>query len=104
MKHKDRTKVPVVSVTRDGTKIIGGDGKRSIKVWDAKLHELVQEWIHNEGCHTVIAISPDDQLIATTDGSDVGVYTVQGRLVNIVVNRETIWSMAQWKETRMWHW
>ena len=95
MGHKDRTKV--VSVTRDGTKIIASsdNANGSIKVWDAKSHELVQEWTHKEGRYT-IAISPDDQLIAVTDGgSNVVIYTVQGTRVNTVATIvESLCSMA----------
>ena len=92
MKHKALTHV--VSVTRDGTKIISGSWNGSImKVWDAKSHELVKEWPHEAGCD-IVSISPDVQLIAVAGGSNVGVYTVQGRLANMVVNSKPIRSAA----------
>ena len=93
MGHKDRTKV--VSVTRDGTKIISSDRKGSIRVWDANLksHKLVQGWTHEGGCE-IVAISPDDRLIAVTGGRNVVGYTVQGTRLNMVAIGGPIWSMA----------
>ena len=51
-----------LAVTHDGTKIVSSDLDGSVKVWDVESHGLVWEWIHKQGC--MIAISPDDQLIA----------------------------------------
>ena len=93
MKHKGWNNV--VSVTRDGTKIISGSRNGSIKVGDANLksHKLVQEWTHERPSYP-IAISPNDQLIAVAGGSNMVIYTVQGTRVNTVAIVEPIRSMA----------
>ncbi|KAF8553455.1 WD40 repeat-like protein [Imleria badia] len=78
MEHKDE--VESLVVTRDGTKIISGDTGGRIKVWDVESHELVREWTHKGRCF-MIAVSPDDRLIAVGD-DDVGIYTMEGKQVN----------------------
>ncbi|KAF8557889.1 WD40 repeat-like protein [Imleria badia] len=79
MEHEDE--VESLVVTRDGTKIINGDTGGRIKVWDVESHELVREWTREGRCST-IAVSPDDRLIAVGGWNDVGIYTMEGRLVN----------------------
>ena len=68
-----------LAVTRDGTKIISSDDAGEIKVWDAEAYEIVKEWTHSEG-YPVLAISPDDRLIAVGD-RPVAIYTMEGRQV-----------------------
>lgn len=90
-KHENR--VGSLVVTRDGTKIITSNNDGNIKVWDLESHKLVKEWSHPE-IWPEIAISPDDQLIATGCWT-VAIYTVQGRQVNHSIPvGDVIWSMA----------
>ncbi|KAF8553453.1 WD40 repeat-like protein [Imleria badia] len=89
-----------VAVTRDGTKIISTDADPDIdeywgiRMWDVESHELVREWTRDsEGNCPNVAISPDDRLIAVGQW-DVGIYTMQGRLVNDIKVDKEVWSMS----------
>ena len=69
-----------LAVTPGGKNIISSDEDGSIAVWDVGSHELVKEWTHPEGC-PIVAISPDDRLIAVGYRS-VAIYTMEGGQVN----------------------
>ena len=80
MEHKNN--ITDLAVTRrDGPKIICARCDGEIKVWDIESHQLVKVWSHQEW-DPVIAISPDDQLIAV-GGRIVGIYTTEGERVNL---------------------
>ena len=85
----------MVSVTHDDTKIISSSSNGSIKVGDTNLRSdmLVQEWTYERPSYPV-AISPNDQLIVVTGGSNMVIYTMQGTWVNTVAIIELIQSMA----------
>ena len=74
MEHENE--ISGLAVTQDGAKIISGDNDGRIKVWDVESHELVKAWTHQEW-DPVVAISPDNQLIAV-GGWTVGIYTTEG--------------------------
>ncbi|KAF8419801.1 WD40-repeat-containing domain protein [Boletus edulis BED1] len=69
MEHK--SELLGFAVTHDGKKIISSDGAGRVKVWDVESHKLVREWpcSEPEECPN-IAISPDDQFIASIDVGD----------------------------------
>ena len=68
-----------LTVTRDGTKIICSYKDGVIKVWNVASHEIVKKWSHPGSC-PIVAISPDDQLIAAGD-KNVDIYSMERRQV-----------------------
>ncbi|KIJ13540.1 hypothetical protein PAXINDRAFT_80943 [Paxillus involutus ATCC 200175] len=65
MKHEGM--VYGLAVTRDGQMIVSGGVNETIKVWDVKTHELIEEWgSHTRGIPS-IALCPDDQFAASGD-------------------------------------
>ncbi|KIJ64373.1 hypothetical protein HYDPIDRAFT_112378 [Hydnomerulius pinastri MD-312] len=58
-------------VTNDGKRIISGSWARSesVKVWDVETHEVLEEWSGHESSTRIesMAISPDDELVASGD-------------------------------------
>ena len=81
-----------LAVTRDGARIISGDINGQVKVWDVKSHKLVKAWTHRK-IFPVIAISPDDRLIAV-GGWPVGIYTTEGEQVNSIEIHHTVIALS----------
>ena len=79
-------------VTRDGANIISSDDIGKIKVWDVESHKLVKAWTHQE-MFPIIAISPDDRLIAAGKWI-VGIYTTEGEWVNSIKVDRKVWSLS----------
>ena len=66
MRHGDT--VHEIAVSQDGKKIVSSTAKGSVKIWDVKSHQLVNEWTHHiYRKDPRIAISPDDNLVAVSD-------------------------------------
>jgi WD40 repeat protein len=56
-----------LAVTRDGQRIVSGGVNETIKVWDVKTHELIEEWgSHTRGSRP-LPCAPDDQFAASGD-------------------------------------
>ncbi|KAG6382177.1 WD40-repeat-containing domain protein [Boletus reticuloceps] len=92
MEHN--SEISGLAVTREGAKIVSGADNGSIKIWEVEPHEIVHEWTHPEN-YPIVAISPDDRLVAV-GGRKVFLYSMDGmQLVNhsIDVGR-TVWSMS----------
>lgn len=56
-----------LAVTRDGKKLLTGGEDRKTKVWDMEMHRPMAEWSGHESVIRCIAMSPDDQLVASCD-------------------------------------
>jgi WD40 repeat protein len=54
-------------VTRDGKRIVSGSGPGDnvLKVWDLETHQPIAEWGGHEASICCIAMSPDNQLVAS---------------------------------------
>ncbi|KIJ13695.1 hypothetical protein PAXINDRAFT_13451 [Paxillus involutus ATCC 200175] len=61
-----------LAVTRDGKRILSGGQDEVLRVWDVETHQAIAEWRH-EAAIFCVAVSPDDQLLASGDR--------QGRIV-----------------------
>ncbi|KAF8835851.1 WD40 repeat-like protein [Paxillus ammoniavirescens] len=61
-----------LAVTRDGKRILSGGQDEVLRVWDVETHQAIVEWRH-EAAIFCVAVSPDDQLLASGDR--------QGRIV-----------------------
>jgi WD40 repeat protein len=55
-----------LAVTRDGKRILSGGNDKRIRVWDVETHELIEEWENDTGAIWCIAMSPDDQVAASS--------------------------------------
>ncbi|KAF8837543.1 WD40 repeat-like protein [Paxillus ammoniavirescens] len=53
--------------TKDGKRILSGSRDKVSKVWDVETHQPIAEWGGHEASICCIAISPDDQLVASGD-------------------------------------
>ncbi|KIJ11919.1 hypothetical protein PAXINDRAFT_83737 [Paxillus involutus ATCC 200175] len=59
-----------IAMTRDGKRILACSQENEMRVWDVETHELIEEWEnHTGGILSCIAMSPDDQLVASGDDS-----------------------------------
>jgi len=88
---KHEGEISDLAVARHGTKIISSNRSGKVKVWDVKSHKLVEEWTHPER-DPVIAISPDDRLVAV-GGEHVAVYSMEGRRIHSIKVNVAVWSM-----------
>ncbi|KIJ05248.1 hypothetical protein PAXINDRAFT_93722 [Paxillus involutus ATCC 200175] len=55
------------AVTKDGRRMLSGDEHGLLKVWDLETHQPIAEWGGHEAIITCIAMSRDDQLVASGD-------------------------------------
>jgi WD40 repeat protein len=56
-----------LAVTRDGQRILSGSSDKVLRVWDVETQQSIAEWVGHDGSILCIAMSPDDQLVASGD-------------------------------------
>ncbi|KAF8838580.1 WD40 repeat-like protein [Paxillus ammoniavirescens] len=56
-----------LAVTRDGKWILTGGWDKILRAWDVETHQLTAEWGGHGAAIRSIALSPDDQLVASGD-------------------------------------
>jgi WD40 repeat protein len=56
-----------LAVTKDGKRILSGGRDMVLRVWDVETHQPIAEWGGHARFIHCIAMSPDDQLVASGD-------------------------------------
>ncbi|KIJ12655.1 hypothetical protein PAXINDRAFT_30748, partial [Paxillus involutus ATCC 200175] len=73
MEHRD---VMGFVVTKDGKRILSCGRDMVLRVWDVETHQSIAEWAGHAGSIHCIAMSPDDQLVASGDSK--GMIVIRG--------------------------
>ncbi|KIJ60066.1 hypothetical protein HYDPIDRAFT_43614 [Hydnomerulius pinastri MD-312] len=59
----------------DGKRIMSGDSDARLCVWEVETHDLLEQWTYSESEIHSIALSPNDELVAS--GSDDGTILIR---------------------------